>query len=133
MPSRNNFGLLNWIGNFDKNSTQAIKRKPTRPILDLVYHAAKELTVITLEKLLEHDEENNTLFVYITEMYNSHSSLLEGIEYSSYDYDNSTGILNIVPVDKLSNYNDPITLTLNFENVHPIKIVYNLLPPTMST
>ena len=131
MSSRNNHRFLNWVGKFIKNNPQ--KRNPTRPILDLVYHAAKELTVITLEKPLEYDEENNTLFVYITEMYNSSSSSLEGIYYSSYSYDKSTGILNIVPVDKLSNYNEPIILTLIFENVQPIRIVYNLLPPTMST
>ena len=131
MPSRNNYGMLNWINKFTFKPKPS-KPTPTKPILDLVYEAAKELTVITLEKLLEFDEENNTLSAYITEMYNSHSSSLEGIDYNSYDYDNSTGILNIVPVDKLSNYNDPIILTLYFENVQPIKIVYNLLPPTMS-
>lgn len=128
MPSGHRYKLQSWIHKFIKNNVPVPPSKPipTKPIHDLVYEAAKNLTVITLSKPLKYDDESNTFTAYIPEMYNISSSSIEGIEYSSYSYDKSNGILKIDPTSEFDETSsEPIILSLYYDNgpLQPIKIV----------
>ena len=122
------YKLLIWIYNYNKNKPKPSNpiTIPTKPTYDLVYEAAKQQTVIKLSKKMEYDDESKTFYVCISEMYNSSSSSLEGIDYSSYSYNKSTGIFSFSQIGETSSETTAY-LTISFSNSNqPITIVYQL-------